>query len=66
MKYLLCTLLILWVATVIFGFNVNYIYEWKYVDFIWESNEQKEDTINSGTYNRSACILFHVDKAKGK
>jgi len=53
-------------ATAIFGFKVNYIYKWKYVDFIWENNEQKEDAINSGTYNRSACILFHVDKAKGK
>ena len=66
MKYLLCTLLILWMATVIFGFKVNYIYKWKYVDFIWESNEQREDAINSGTYNRSTCILFDVDKAKGK
>ncbi|XP_018346759.1 PREDICTED: major royal jelly protein 3-like isoform X1 [Trachymyrmex septentrionalis] len=64
MKYLLCILLIMWIATVTFGIKVNYIYEWKYVDFIWESNEQKKDAINSGTYNRSACTLFDVDKAK--
>ncbi|KAG5336732.1 MRJP3 protein, partial [Acromyrmex heyeri] len=64
MKYLLCTLLILWMATVTFGIKVNYIYEWKYVDFIWESNEQKEDAIKSGTYNRSAYTLFDADKAK--
>ncbi|KYM97327.1 Major royal jelly protein 5 [Cyphomyrmex costatus] len=47
-----------------FGIKVNYIYEWKYADYIWESNEQKEDAINSGTYNRSTCMLFDVDKAK--
>ncbi|KYN16379.1 Major royal jelly protein 3 [Trachymyrmex cornetzi] len=64
MRYILCTLLILWIATVTFEIKVNYIHEWKYVDFIWKSNEQKEDAINSGTYNRSACMIFDVDKAK--
>ncbi|EGI70055.1 Major royal jelly protein 3 [Acromyrmex echinatior] len=64
MKYLSCTLLILWMTTATFGIKVNYIYEWKYVDYIWESNEQKEDAIKSGTYNRSACTLLDADKAK--
>ncbi|KYM97328.1 Major royal jelly protein 5 [Cyphomyrmex costatus] len=64
MRYLFCDLIILCMAIVSFGIKVNYIYEWKYADFIWESNEQKEDAINSGTYNRSACILFDVNKAK--
>ncbi|KYQ55033.1 Major royal jelly protein 5 [Trachymyrmex zeteki] len=64
MRYLLCILLNLWMATVTFGIKVNYIHEWKYVDFIWESNEQKEDAINSGLYNRSACPLFDADKAE--
>ncbi|KYM97325.1 Major royal jelly protein 3 [Cyphomyrmex costatus] len=47
-----------------FGIKVNYIYKWKYADFTWESNEQKEDAINSGTYNRSAFPLYDVDKAE--
>lgn len=54
MRYLLSSLLFLWMTIVSFGIKVNYVYKWKYVDFMWESDEQKEDAINSGTYNRSA------------
>ncbi|XP_018401267.1 PREDICTED: major royal jelly protein 1-like [Cyphomyrmex costatus] len=64
MRYLFCDLLILCMVITSFGIKVNYIYEWKYADFVWESNEQKEDAINSGTYNRSTCPLFDVDKAE--
>ncbi|KYN16378.1 Major royal jelly protein 3 [Trachymyrmex cornetzi] len=64
MRYLLSPLLFLWMTIVSFGIKVNYIYEWKYVDYIWESDEQKEDAIKSGTYNRSRSPLHDVEKAK--
>ncbi|KYM97323.1 Major royal jelly protein 1 [Cyphomyrmex costatus] len=64
MRYLFTDLLILCMTIASFGIKVNYKYEWKYADYIWESNEQKEDAINSGNYNRSMCLLFDVDKAK--
>ncbi|XP_018401268.1 PREDICTED: major royal jelly protein 1-like [Cyphomyrmex costatus] len=64
MRYLFRDLLILCMVIEGFGIKVNYIYKWKYADFTWESNEQKEDAINSGTYNRSAFPLYDVDKAE--
>ncbi|XP_018401271.1 PREDICTED: major royal jelly protein 1-like [Cyphomyrmex costatus] len=64
MRYVFTDLLVLCMTIASFGIKVNYKYEWNYADFIWESNEQKEEAINSGNYNRSACVLFDVDKAK--
>lgn len=46
--------------------NLNPVYEWKYVDYVWDSNEQKEEAINSGNYNNSATIILDVDISMGK
>lgn len=42
------------------------VFEWKYVDFVWNSPEQKQQAIDSGEYNRSVCVLYDVDRALGK
>ncbi|KAK0095302.1 hypothetical protein PV326_008731 [Microctonus aethiopoides] len=41
--------------------NLNPVYEWKFVDYVWDSNEQKEEAINSENYNNSATIILDVD-----
>ncbi|KYN02117.1 Major royal jelly protein 3 [Cyphomyrmex costatus] len=50
-------------AIVSFGIKVNVIHQWKYIDYEWESQEQKEDAINSGTYNPYKNFLNGVDRA---
>ncbi|KYN38592.1 Major royal jelly protein 3 [Trachymyrmex septentrionalis] len=39
------------------------VYKWKYLDYVWDNPEHKEDAINSGNYNVSTCFLNDVDKA---
>ncbi|KAG5322647.1 MRJP3 protein, partial [Acromyrmex heyeri] len=63
MEYSLFTLLILSMAIMNFGLEVNIIYEWKYAEFEWESQEQKETAINSGTYNPNTSLLVDATKA---
>ncbi|XP_011065391.1 PREDICTED: major royal jelly protein 3-like [Acromyrmex echinatior] len=50
-------------AIVSFGVEVNFIHEWKYADFEWESQEQKQAAINSGTYNPLMCVFEDASKA---
>ena len=57
---------ILTTVTVSFGVNLKDEYDWKYVDFLWESVNQREDAINSGNYNPNSCVLYDVDKARGR
>ncbi|KAG5320206.1 MRJP1 protein, partial [Pseudoatta argentina] len=57
------SLLILSMAIMNFGLEVNVIYEWKYAEFEWESQEQKETAINSGTYNPNTSLLVDATKA---
>jgi len=67
MRHLLFVILILMTATVSFGdVALKTVYQWNYIDFLWENEKQKEDAINSGKYNASSCVLFDVDKAPGK
>lgn len=51
---------------IVMGFCVkmNVNYEWRYLDFVW-SPEEKQQAIDSGNYNASACGLHDVDKAPG-
>jgi len=67
MRHLLFVILILMTATVSFGdVDLKTEYQWKYIDFLWKDEKQKEDAINSGKYNASSCVLYDVDKAPGK
>jgi len=42
-------------AIVSFGIEVNVVHEWKYCEYEWDSQEQKEDVINSGAFNAYTC-----------
>ncbi|XP_011690164.1 PREDICTED: major royal jelly protein 3-like [Wasmannia auropunctata] len=63
MRHFLLALLILSTAIVSFGLEVNVIKKWKFVDFAWDSPEQKQQAIKSGRYNQSKCLLYDVNKA---
>lgn len=65
MRCPLLVILILTIATVSFGIIPKTKYEWKYVDFNWNSEKQKESAIKSGDYNASSCVLYDVDKTSG-
>ncbi|KYN16382.1 Major royal jelly protein 3 [Trachymyrmex cornetzi] len=62
MEYSLFTLLILSMAIMNLGYEVDVVHEWEYVEFEWESQEQKENAINSGTYNPNTSILVDATK----
>jgi len=66
MGYSSSILLIVSMAIVSFGVEVNFIHEWKYADFEWESQEQKQAAINSGTYNPLMCVFEDASKADGR
>ncbi|XP_072767235.1 major royal jelly protein 3-like isoform X2 [Anoplolepis gracilipes] len=64
MKNILFVTSILSIAIISFALvEINYRYEFKYVDFVWPSEEQKNEMIKSGDYNASMCMLHDVDKS---
>ncbi|XP_018401315.1 PREDICTED: major royal jelly protein 3-like [Cyphomyrmex costatus] len=63
MEYFLSTLLILSMVIVSFGIKVNVVHKWKYADFEWENQEQKDAAINSGIYNPYKCVFEDASKA---
>ncbi|KYN02118.1 PREDICTED: major royal jelly protein 1-like [Cyphomyrmex costatus] len=60
----LFALLILSMVIVSFGDKLNFVHKWKYCEFEWENQQQKEDAINSGTYNPSRCLFHGATKAE--
>lgn len=54
-------------TAIVIGFciEMDIKYEWSFVDFVWRSPEEKQQAIDSGNYNASACVLYDVDKAPG-
>ncbi|KAG5332390.1 MRJP2 protein, partial [Acromyrmex heyeri] len=64
MKKTLFVISILTTVTVSFGVNLTVVYKWKYVDFLWESEKQREAAINSDKYNPNSCVLYDVDKTQ--
>ncbi|CAL1679839.1 unnamed protein product [Lasius platythorax] len=70
MSYLLFITSILSITIMTYGLHfdrnkvkIEFPYEWKYVDFVWDCEQQKHKAIDSGDYNASACLLHDVDKA---
>ncbi|KYN19178.1 Major royal jelly protein 5 [Trachymyrmex cornetzi] len=63
MGHSLFAMLILSTAIVSFGLKVNVVHKWKYCEYEWESEQQKEDAINS-TYDPYMCVLIDADKAE--
>ena len=46
--------------------NLKSIYEWKYIDYLWKSNEDRENFIQSKKYNFKNIVPIDVDVAKGR
>ncbi|KAK0095303.1 hypothetical protein PV326_008732 [Microctonus aethiopoides] len=42
------------------------LYEWKYIEYEWESDDQKQNAIGSGDYNMSASVPIDVDIYESK
>ncbi|XP_025992716.1 major royal jelly protein 1 [Solenopsis invicta] len=53
---------ILSIATTSFG-KLHLDYQWKYIDLLWESDQQKQEAIDTGRYNASRYFLYDMDKA---
>jgi len=66
MGYFPFVILILSIAITSFSVKMEIMYKWKYLDYVWNNSEHKEDAINSGNYNVSTCFLNDVDKADGR
>ncbi|XP_018313754.1 major royal jelly protein 3 [Mycetomoellerius zeteki] len=64
MKQPLFVISILTIVTVSFSINLKNVYDWQYVDFLWDSENQRNDAINSGKYNPNSCVLYDVDEAQ--
>ncbi|KAG5320207.1 MRJP1 protein, partial [Pseudoatta argentina] len=63
MKYSLCILIILSTAIVSFGVELNVVHEWKYCEYEWKNQQQKENAINSKSYDPYLCFFFDAIKA---
>ncbi|KAG5322751.1 MRJP5 protein, partial [Acromyrmex heyeri] len=63
MGYFPFVILILSIATISFGVKMKIVYKWKYLDYVWDNPEHKENAINCNNYNVSTCFLNDVDKA---
>jgi hypothetical protein len=63
--------LLLWVfvlapsALMLTRAELQTVYEWKYLDFLWESDEQKQNAIGAGEYNLSRVLPSDLALAKG-
>ncbi|XP_011505300.1 PREDICTED: major royal jelly protein 1-like [Ceratosolen solmsi marchali] len=62
--------LVLWVCTLattalmLIRAELQTVYEWKYLDFLWESDEQKQNAIRTGKYNLSRVLPSDLALAK--
>ncbi|KYN02082.1 Major royal jelly protein 1 [Cyphomyrmex costatus] len=62
MTHSLVIILLVTIANISFGVELEDRYEWKYIDYVW-NNSQRQEAIKSGNYNPSNNILFDVDEA---
>lgn len=68
MQTLVCALVLVTSAVLISAGTgkLDTVYEWKYVDYDWESPTRRLEAINSGEYDFSRVLPMDVDKAPGK
>lgn len=67
MRHFLLTILTLSMGTMSFGkMNLKPSYQWKYLDLVWDSPQQKQEAINSGAYDPRVAYLYDVEKAPGE
>ncbi|XP_012269313.2 major royal jelly protein 1-like [Athalia rosae] len=43
--------------------TMKLLHEWKYIDYLWRSDEQKRNAIDSGDYNYTQVFLIDSDRA---
>ncbi|XP_015515009.2 major royal jelly protein 2 [Neodiprion lecontei] len=55
--------LILTIANCAVAAELNVIYEWKYVDYVWNSEEDRQSAIAEGRYNDTQVFTIDVQKA---
>lgn len=48
------------------GAELQTVYEWKYMDYLWDSEQQRIDAARSGAYNYTRVVPSDVAVAKGK
>lgn len=46
--------------------SLKVIYEWKYIDYDFGSDEKRQAAIQSGDYNYTMNYLFDTDQWRGK
>lgn len=46
--------------------NLNSLYEWKVMDFLWDSPEDREEAVKNGSYNPKRIVPMDVAKARGQ
>ncbi|XP_058797668.1 major royal jelly protein 1-like isoform X2 [Phymastichus coffea] len=50
-------------AMLVSAANMDPVYEWKYIDYVWESDARRQQAIDSGEYDFSRILPMDVDKA---
>ncbi|XP_011694312.1 PREDICTED: major royal jelly protein 3-like [Wasmannia auropunctata] len=63
MGHFLITLLILSMAIVSFGIDLNVEFEWKLAEYQWDNWQQLETAIRDNNYQPKKCLLYDVTKA---
>lgn len=51
--------------TLVFAGKMNVIYEWKYIDYVWNSTDARDYAIRTGNYDLKNPILIDVDRSAG-
>ncbi|XP_014207736.1 major royal jelly protein 1-like [Copidosoma floridanum] len=57
-------LLVLWILAPVVLAELQTVYEWKYLDFLWESEEHRRNAVDSGEYNFSRIVPSDLAVAK--
>ena len=65
MRRLLCILILSISAATVSAQTMETVYEWNYIDYLWMSDEQREEAVTTGAYDLSRIIPTDVDKAPG-
>lgn len=59
------TLIFLAIITIGSAAKMNVIYQWKYIDYVWESSAAKQEAIDSGDYDFRNAAMIDVDQSEG-
>lgn len=66
MRSLLCAFILLASSSMLVSAGyMDTLFEWKYVDYLWQSEAKRQEAIDSGAYDFSRVLPMDVDKSKG-